>query len=103
MAAIWKTRPFKIAAALAVVWITGSAGWLYLWGHFLVQNAAAIACGYPQTVTPGYRACLAARLAYWHPIYWTVYRDYWLWIGLPTATILVAGFVLAQRRRSVKL
>jgi len=103
MTAIWKTRRFKIAAALALVWAVGAVGWLLWWGMFLVHNAAAVICGYPNTTAPGYPACYSAKLAAEHPIYAAVYREHWLWIVLPAAAILLVGFWLAQRGRPVKL
>jgi len=100
---MWKTRPFRVAVTVALVWAIGAAGWLLWWGMFLVTNAAAVICGYPNTIAPGYQACYSAKSAAYHPIYAAVYRQHWLWIVLPAGAILLAGFWLAQRRRTVKL
>jgi hypothetical protein len=97
---IWKTLSFRIACGFALLWVIATASWFYLLALSALQNAAAVVCGYPETNTPSYQTCFSARVANWLPIYWSTYREYWLWVVLPITVIVLAGFIIARRGQS---
>jgi hypothetical protein len=88
----------RIWFILGAAWFVLSLGWFGWAGYVLAQDAAAIACGYPDAAAKAYASCMAAMLprAYsgmWHQI--LTHDVFWI---VPPALVLVAVGILLGRR-----
>lgn len=95
--------PSRIWFLLAAIWIFGALA-LFAWvDQAMMDNVAAIACGYPDAKGLAYDSCFAAAHARASTGVWRVFFEHdLLWVVLPAVGLLLLGGVMARFRRGAR-
>jgi hypothetical protein len=88
----------RILFILGGLWLVLSGACLFWYDYALSHNAAAVACGYPDTGTKAYSDCMAAYLPKVDAAMWRWFlTDHLVWIVGPTIVFVAIGFLVRKR------
>jgi hypothetical protein len=88
----------RIWFILGGLWLVLSGVYFFWYDYSLSHNAAAVACGYPETGTKAYSDCMAKYLpkvdaAMWH---WFL-TIHLIWVVVPAIVLGAIGFLVRKR------